>query len=75
MACGIFLDWGLNLSLLRWQADSLPLSHQGGPWLVFRNSSLVGKGQLLEVRNQAVALGHLAEISREQGRKVFLIGL
>lgn len=44
VACGIFLDWGLDLSLLRWQADSLPLSHQGGPWLGFRNSSLVGKG-------------------------------
>ena len=26
---GIFPDQGLNLSLLHWQADSLPLSHQG----------------------------------------------
>ena len=26
---GIFLDQGLNPCLLRWQADSLPLSHQG----------------------------------------------
>ena len=25
---GIFLDQGLNLCLLHWQADSLPLSHQ-----------------------------------------------
>ena len=31
MACGIFLDQGLNLCLLYWQADSLPLSHQGSP--------------------------------------------
>ena len=28
-ACGIFLDQGSNLCLLHWQADSLPLSHQG----------------------------------------------
>ena len=28
-ACGIFLDQGLNPCLLHWQADSLPLSHQG----------------------------------------------
>ena len=30
-ACGIFLAQGLNLCLLHWQADSLPLSHQGSP--------------------------------------------
>ena len=29
VACGIFLDQGLNPCLLHWQADSLPLSHQG----------------------------------------------
>ena len=28
-AYGIFLNQGLNLWLLHWQADSLPLSHQG----------------------------------------------
>ena len=28
---GIFPDQGWNSSLLRWQADSLPLSHQGSP--------------------------------------------
>ena len=28
-SCGIFPDGGLNLCLLRWQVDSLPLSHQG----------------------------------------------
>ena len=27
-ACGIFPDQGLNLYLLHWQADPLPLSHQ-----------------------------------------------
>jgi len=30
-ACGIFLDQGWNPSLLHWQADSLPLSHQESP--------------------------------------------
>ena len=30
-ACGILPDPGSNLSLLHWQADSLPLSHQGSP--------------------------------------------
>jgi len=30
-ACGVFLDQGLNPCLLHWQADSLPLSHQGSP--------------------------------------------
>ena len=28
---GIFPTQGLNLSLLHWQADSLPRSHQGSP--------------------------------------------
>ena len=31
-ACGIFPDQGSDLRLLHWQADSLPLSHQGDPW-------------------------------------------
>ena len=30
-ACGIFLDRGSNPCLLHWQANSLPLSHQGSP--------------------------------------------
>ena len=30
---GIFLTHGLNPCLLHWQADSLPLSHQGSPLL------------------------------------------
>ena len=31
MARGIFLGQGMNLCLLHWQANSLPLSHQGSP--------------------------------------------
>ena len=30
-ACGIFLDQGLNACLWQWEADSLPLGHQGSP--------------------------------------------
>ena len=30
-ACGIFLDQRSNPCALHWQADSLPLSHQGSP--------------------------------------------
>ena len=32
LSCGIFQDQRFNRSLLHWQAGSLPLSHQGGPW-------------------------------------------
>ena len=35
LACGTFLNQGLNLCFLLWQADSLPLSHQGSPDLSF----------------------------------------
>ena len=33
-ACGIFPDQGLNLCLVHWQVDSLPLSHQGTPKII-----------------------------------------
>ena len=32
MPCGIFPDQGSNLWFLHWQADSLSLRHQGGPF-------------------------------------------
>ena len=35
---GIFPTQGLNLRLLHWQADSLPLSHQGNPQRSYKNS-------------------------------------
>ena len=35
VARGIFPDPGSNPCLLHWQADSLPLSHQGSPLSVF----------------------------------------
>ena len=44
-ACGILLDQGLNLCLLRWQAKSWPLSHRGSPILSFlRNLHAVFHG-------------------------------
>ena len=33
--CGIFPDRGTNLCPLHWQADSLPLRHQGSPEIQF----------------------------------------
>ena len=38
VACGIILDQGSNLCLLRWPVDSLPLSHQGSRILAFKIS-------------------------------------
>ena len=42
MEWGLFLDQGWNLCLLHWQADSLPLSHQGSPasWLLLMNTEV-----------------------------------
>ena len=37
-ACGVFPNQGSNLCLLRWQADSLPLSHQDSPAPAFLNT-------------------------------------
>ena len=36
--CGIFLAQGSNLCLLHWQVNSLPLSHQGSPIVIFVHS-------------------------------------
>ena len=33
IACGVFLDQGLDLRSLHWQGDSYPLDHQGSPLL------------------------------------------
>ena len=46
-ACGIFLDQGLNLRLLYWQLDSLPLSCQEALLYVFSCKSFgLDKSQL-----------------------------
>ena len=40
VAYGIFPDQGLNLCLLHWQADSLPLSYQGSPFHLLLTTEL-----------------------------------
>ena len=49
-ACGIFPDQGSNPCLLHWQADSLPLSHQGSPLYVLSWMVLVGFHQAEKLR-------------------------
>ena len=51
VACGIFLDQGFNPCLLHWQADSLPLSHQGSlPRQTFKEVCCSSFATLMEVR-------------------------
>ena len=47
VACRIFSDWGSNLCLLHWQADCLPLSHQGSPHMNFRISFCISEKKYL----------------------------
>ena len=47
VACGIYPDQGLNLCLLHWQVDSLPLSHQGSNGVLFLRLPLVTGGGLV----------------------------
>ena len=48
MACGIFLDQGLNLCLLQWQAESLPLSKVASSSDALKYSCGYFGGQVLE---------------------------
>ena len=70
--CGIFLDQGLNLYLLHWQADSSPLRHQGSPLFliladqigsqgIYKEGDLFSPAQstLSEVGDKKHNLGHL----------------
>ena len=58
VACGIFPDQGSNLSLPHWQADSLPLSHQGSPSQLFlpekKTGSRWSQDSVLELQLRAV---------------------
>ena len=62
---GILLIQGSNPHLLHWQADSLPLSHQGSPIVEVRGRviTVVGKGQMRKSASQQV-----------KKRKFFLVG-
>ena len=48
---GIFSTQGLNLSLLHWQADSLPVSHQGNPKVIIYQLK-INKKYILEIQNK-----------------------
>ena len=55
-AWGIFLDQGLNLYLLPWQADSLPLSHQGSPGFPFYDQIVSPYKNMSHVRLRATLI-------------------
>ena len=75
MACGIFLDQGLNPCLLRWQADSLPLSHQGSRLIPFiwrsGKGKTIGTNQISVVKGLGVS-GMESAAKRHEGK---LLGL
>ena len=50
-ACGIFPEQGSNLCLLHWQADSLPLSHQGSFSLMLIIHKVVPPKSFIKMRN------------------------
>ena len=52
-ACGIFPGQELNPCLLHWQADSLPLNHQGNPCEFF----LINKNLAVKTSNSIFKLG------------------
>ena len=49
---GFFPTQGLSLHLLHWQADSLPLSHQGSPHIQERTGFLGGCAVLCSLQGQ-----------------------
>ena len=62
MVRGIFLDQGLNLCLLHWQVDSLPLSHQGSPvhlfffFSIMEDLSYVGTNSVLSFAGLSLSI-------------------
>ena len=58
-ACGVFSDQGSNPCLPHWQADSLPLSHQGSP-----TQKLVGSSICNRDKARAASVKWWDEVSR-----------
>ena len=58
-AYGVFSDQGSNPCLLHWQADSLPLSHQGSP-----TQKLVGSSICNRDKARAASVKWWDEVSR-----------
>ena len=62
-ACGILLDQVLNPCLLHWQADSLPLNHQGSPHFTFNFKISASSHQLtLEVERDPVQFNYFSTV-------------
>ena len=59
-ACGILLHQGSNLSFLHWQTDSLPLSHQGNPQVLFKWNRTICTGLWLTAFVQHYEIIHIA---------------
>ena len=69
VACGIFLDQGLNPCLQHWQADSLPLSHQGSPLkLLLSFPKFVGWPGNRTARSKDLSLSRMETAFRCGGR-------
>ena len=63
VACGILLDQVLNPCLLHWQADSLPLNHQGSPHFTFNFKRSASSHQLaLEVECDPVQFNYFSVV-------------
>ena len=81
-SCGIFPDQGLKLCLLHWQADSLPLSHQGRTVYTFLHrlkfSTHLGKYQGVQLLDHMLCsyfnrYGKRSKELRVKGREDFHI--
>ena len=59
---GIFLDQAVNRCLPHWQADSLPLSHQGSPQPCVTSRSLLSLISHLEFRTHWYLAGNRAQV-------------
>ena len=64
-ACGIFPDPGSNPYLLHWQADSLPLSHQGSTSQNFNSLTLSLTLHLPSVFADAIVLNPIMDRLRK----------
>ena len=63
-ACGVILDKGWDLCLMRWQADSLPRSNRGSPGLIFFFFTIKFSGQNLRVILSLSFLSHIESIRK-----------
>ena len=68
MACGIFIDQGLTLYPLNWQADSQPLDHQGNLIMHFKGQLAL---RITEFKRNCIAREmRLQNFSESQQNKI-----